>query len=64
MSANYIRSTYGVPAKRGMRITIDGRPARIVGFDHRLRIRFDGERITRSAHPTWRVDYHPKESAA
>jgi hypothetical protein len=50
-----------------MRITVDGMPATIVGFDGaRLRIRFDGAKRTAVAHPTWRVDYSPKpsESAA
>lgn len=65
MSAEYVRQHYGVPAKRGMRITIDGRPATIVGFaGARLRIRRDGEKRTAIAHPTWRVDYNPKLSEA
>lgn len=63
MSAEYVRNYYGVPAKRGMRITVDGRPATIVGFDGaRLRIRRDGEKHIVNAHPTWRVDYNPKPS--
>lgn len=63
MSAEYVRSYYGVPAKRGMRITVDGFPATIVGFaGARLRIRFDGAKRTAIAHPTWRVDYNPKPS--
>lgn len=62
MSAEYVRSHYGVPAKRGMRITIDGRPATIVGFaGARLRIRRDGEKRTAIAHPTWRVEYPKPE---
>jgi len=62
MSAEYVRSYYGVPAKRGMRITIDGRPATIVGFkDQYLRIRRDGEKRTVIAHPTWRVEYPKPE---
>ena len=60
MTAAYVRAAYDVPAKRGMRITIDGRPATIVGFaGARLRIRRDGEKRTAVTHPTWRVDYSP-----
>lgn len=63
MSAEYVRNYYSVPAKRGMRITVDGRPATIVGFaGARLRIRRDGEKRTAIAHPTWRVNYSPKPS--
>jgi len=62
MSAEYVRSYYGVPAKRGMRIVIDGRPATIVGFKNQyLRIRRDGEKRTAIAHPTWRVEYPKPE---
>ena len=62
MSAEYVRSYYGVPAKRGMRIVIDGRPATIVGFKNQyLRIRRDGEKHTVIAHPTWRVEYPKPE---
>jgi hypothetical protein len=62
MSLDYIRQYYGVPAKRGMRITIDGRPAKIVGSaGARLRIRRDDEKHTAIAHPTWRVEYPKPE---
>jgi hypothetical protein len=65
MSLDYIRQSYGVPAKRGMRITIDGRPATITGSaGARLRVRRDGEKRTVIAHPTWRVDYSPKPTEA
>ncbi|UVK58915.1 hypothetical protein SEA_LEOZINHO_76 [Mycobacterium phage Leozinho] len=30
---DWIRSNYGVPAKRGMRVIFDGRPGRIVSVD-------------------------------
>lgn len=57
-SADYIRRYYGVPAKRGERVTVDGKAGRIVGFDGpHLRVRFDGERRIYNAHPTWRVAY-------
>lgn len=62
-SAAWIRATYRVPARRGMRITWreDGRPAKqatIVGFlNGRLRIRFDGDTHIVSAHPTYAITY-------
>jgi len=63
MSAQYVRTTYKVPAKRGMRIVVDGQAARIVGFaGARLRIRIDGQPGIYFAHPTWRVAY-PKPEA-
>lgn len=56
--AEYVRSYYNVPAKRGMRITIEGKPATIVGFRNaHLRIRIDGEQHVVNAHPTWEIDY-------
>lgn len=56
---NYIRSAYNVPAKRGMRVTIDGRSGVITGSCQAyLRVRFDGEKSSRFCHPTWRVVYH------
>jgi hypothetical protein len=56
--AEYVRTTYGVPAKRGMRVTVDGRPGVITSFRQgKLRVRFDGMRFSIPAHPTWRVDY-------
>lgn len=58
MGMAYVRSQYGVPAKRGMRVTVDGRSGTITSADHALRVRFDGERHPVSAHPTWRVEYH------
>lgn len=58
MTAAYVRSYYGVPAKRRMRIKFDGRPGEIVGFrDQYLRVRLDGERRLVTLHPTWRIDY-------
>lgn len=63
MSLAWIRTHYGVPAKRGMRITFDGSPATIVGaggWDGRLRIRVDGAYRAVSVHPTWHIEY-PKE---
>jgi hypothetical protein len=58
MSASYVRDYYRVPAKRGMRVTVDGKPGVIVSFpDQYLGVRFDGEKRTIRCHPTWRVNY-------
>lgn len=54
----YIRRTYGVPAKRGMRVVANGKPGVITGtVSASLRIRLDGERHSAPWHPTWRIDY-------
>lgn len=56
MSATYVRQTYGVDYKRGDRVTVDGKPGVIVSFPGQyLGVRFDGQRHTSRAHPTWRV---------
>ena len=64
MSLEYIRRTYGVPAKRGSRVRVDWyppEPARegtITGSRQaHLRIRLDGEKHSRTVHPTWRIEY-------
>lgn len=62
MSAAYVRNYYQVPAKRGMRIKIEGKPALIVGFSGaHLRIRIDGEKHIVNAHPTWEITYPDNE---
>lgn len=58
MSAEYIRSYYNVPAKRGMRVTADDKPGTIVAFrGNYLGIRLAGDRHITYWHPTWRIDY-------
>ena len=60
MSAECVRRYYGVDYKRGERVTVDGKPGVIVSFPGQyLGVRFDGERHTRRAHPTWRVERDP-----
>lgn len=68
---DYIRRTYGVPARRGARLLfIGGNPdpesddkvktlaGTIVGSRGQyLRVRMDGEARIRTLHPTWRVEY-------
>lgn len=57
-SADYIRTYYNVPAKRGGRVTFDGQPGRITGFtDQYLRVRLDGTKRSVLVHPTWRMHY-------
>jgi hypothetical protein len=57
MSAEFVRRTYAVDYKRGDRVTVDGRPGVVVSFPGQyLGVRFDGERHTSRAHPTWRVE--------
>lgn len=59
MSADYVRDYYRVPAKQGMRVTVNGKHGVIVSFpDQYLGVRFDGETLTVRCHPTWRVTYH------
>lgn len=53
----YVRETYAVPAKRGGRVRVDGRIGTITSATHHIRVRFDGEKFSRSCHPTWRVEY-------
>lgn len=60
MSAQYVRDYYGVPAKRGQRIIVDGRPGVITSFDRsgaHINVRLDGDKHPTPCHPTWRVEY-------
>lgn len=62
MSMDYIRRSYGVPAKRGGRVVYSGgaseRQGTIVsargGY---LRIRLDGDKHAHNFHPTWKLRY-------
>lgn len=61
MSMDYVRKTYGVPAKRGGRIRFTGDcepiEGTILSATHRLRVRFDGSKARVWLHPTWCVEY-------
>lgn len=59
MNAAGLRMRYRVPAKRGMRVVIDGEPGRIVSFRGQyLGVRLDHTpNRTVRAHPRWRVTY-------
>lgn len=57
MSMEYVRKTYGVPAKRGMRVIIqkeDGTQqlGRIMRATHHIYIKLDGEKKSKVFHPT------------
>lgn len=54
----YIRKTYGVPAKRGMKVIADGKEGIITGVSGAyLLIKVDGARFSRPYHPTWHMKY-------
>lgn len=67
MSMKWIRSQYGVPAKRGGRVEYTpcegstdktGRFGTITGTSGpHLLIRLDGEKHARPYHPTWQLRY-------
>lgn len=63
MSMEYVRTCYGVPAKRGMEVEYlahDGElmRGRIVGSSGgRLRIRLGNNKRAMSFHPAYRLDY-------
>lgn len=64
MSMEYIRTTYGVPAKLGGRVEYTHpSPAKmgtITGTrGARLRIRLDGDDHSGNYHPTWELNYLP-----
>jgi len=66
MTMEYIRTRYGVPAKRGGRVrytgSFDGQPVEgtilsaVTGNAH-LRIHLDGEKHAEHFHPTWELEY-------
>lgn len=58
----WLRRMYGVPARPGGRVVVDGQPGRITTVcAGRLVVHLDGEPARRRhhAHPTWRVQYLP-----
>ncbi|MGA7438606.1 MAG: hypothetical protein WBW32_10835 [Luteibacter sp.] len=65
MSLAYIRQQYGVPAHRGRRVVVHGKRAVIAGATGALlRVRIDGDTVTRLYHPTDDVQYEPNKRAA
>lgn len=64
MSMEYIRRTYGVPAKRGGRVKFTGHNESQLGTIVRcdgayIRIRLDGHKHHGRYHPTWCLRYFP-----
>lgn len=60
MSMEYIRNTYGVPAKRGMRVTAYGKPGVITGAEGAyIMVRLDGKTFSLPHHPTDEIVYDP-----
>lgn len=63
----YIRDTYGVPAKRGARVrysTAAGPRAGTItsARNGKVRIRFDGLKNSYLHHPTWKLEYLEAQS--
>ena len=58
MSMEYIRKSYAVPAKRGMRVRFMGREGIITGSDGaRLIIKTNDQKRVLICHPTWEMEY-------
>ncbi len=63
----WVRDSYGVPAKRGGRVRYTGdrspQLGTITGTCHgSLRIRLDGEKRSVPFHPAWELEYLPEEA--
>jgi hypothetical protein len=49
---------YDVPARKGRRVEVAGKPGTIIGADgNYLLVRFDGEKNPVNVHPCWRMHY-------
>lgn len=58
----YVRKTYGVPAKRGGRVRYHGNGSAVTGTirsakNGRLNIQLDGDNHATPFHPTWKLEY-------
>lgn len=54
----YIRDTYGVPARKGIRVEFQGKGGVITGAKNgKVEIRLDGEKHKGLYHPTWELTY-------
>lgn len=64
MSLQYIRDTYGVPAKCGGRVAFTGDGTRQEGTivsarGQYLRVRMDVDGFVSVLHPTWKLEFLP-----
>lgn len=62
MSLAYVRKAYGVPAKRGGRVSYTGEDRSELGTitgarSGHLQVRLDGIKHSMPFHPTWRLQY-------
>lgn len=60
MSLEYIRNCYGVPAEKGRRIVMNGKPGVITGASGpHVAVLFDDMEPgnSRPCHPTWEMEY-------
>jgi len=62
LSLQYIRNTYGVPAKRGARVEYTGNGGAIQGTitssrGSHILVRLDGDKFSMPFHPTWQMRY-------
>lgn len=58
MSMAWVRVNYKVPAKRGMKVKVDGEEGIITSAKRGyIMVRFAGRRCPMPCHPTWRVRY-------
>lgn len=63
MGMKWIRRYYGVPAKRGARVTYKGKPGTITrATGEYLFIRLDGKKKSGIYHPTWMIEYLDKSA--
>lgn len=60
MTLKYIRDQYGVPARRGMQVIVNGGRGVITGATKAgayINVRFGQEKRPTPCHPTWEVQY-------
>lgn len=58
----WIRKYYEVPARRGVRVAIDGRRGVITGsINQYIRVRMDGDKLSRPYHPRWMCEYEDRK---
>ena len=64
MSMDWVRRTYGVPVRRGVRVDMNGNLGTITRATSMVYVRFDdyhGARRSVPCHPTWRMTYFDRD---